>query len=92
MVEAQAGLGLGIKKFRVVFIFETEAALNSFINSGWEFGGQATAAASYGKKGSSHQGAASLIPGVWMYQMNDEGLALEITGKGTKYYKNDELN
>ena len=92
MVEVQAGLGFGIKKFRVVFIFETESAFKEFVNSGWEFGGQATAAASYDGKGSAYQGAASVMPGVWMYQLTDEGLALELTGKGTKYYKNDELN
>lgn len=92
MVEVQAGLGFGIKKFRVVFIFETESAFNEFVNSGWEFGGQATAAASYEGKGGAYQGAVSVMPGVWMYQMTDEGLALELTGKGTKYYKNDELN
>ena len=92
MVEVQAGLGFGIKKFRVVFIFETASALNEFVNSGWEFGGQATAAASYDNKGGSYQGAVSVMPGVWMYQLTDEGLALELTGKGTKYYKNDELN
>ena len=92
MVEVQAGLGFGIKKFRVVFVFETESALNEFVNSGWEFGGQATAAATDGKSGVSYQGAASVMPGVWMYQLTDKGLALELTGKGTKYYKNDELN
>ena len=92
MVEVQAGLGLGIKKFRVVFVFETASALNEFINSGWEFGGQATAAATYDKQGVAYQGAMSVMPGVWLYQMTDEGLALELTGKGTKYYKNDELN
>jgi hypothetical protein len=27
-----------------------------------------------------------------MYQLTDSGLAAEITGKGTKYYKNTELN
>ena len=43
-----AGLGFGIKKFRVVFVFENEKVLNSFINSGWEFGGQTTAAAQVG--------------------------------------------
>jgi hypothetical protein len=32
------------------------------------------------------------MPGVWMYQMTDKGLALEATGKGTKYYKNNDLN
>ena len=92
MVEVQAGLGFGVKKFRVVFIFETPAAFNDFVNSGWEFGGQATAAASYGQQGAAYQGAASVSPGVWMYQLTDEGLALELTGKGTKYYKNDDLN
>ena len=92
MVEVQAGLGFGIKKFRVVFIFETEKALNDFVNSGWEFGGQATAAATDGKSGAAYQGAMSVMPGVWMYQMTDKGLALELTGKGTKYYKDDELN
>ena len=92
MVEVQAGLGFGVKKFGVVFVFETPKALNDFVNSGWEFGGQATAAASYGKKGEAYQGAASVMPGVWMYQITEDGLALELTGKGTKYYQNDELN
>ncbi|MFZ4535492.1 YSC84-related protein [Propionivibrio sp.] len=92
MVEVQAGLGFGVKKFSVVFIFETEKALNEFVNSGWEFGGQATAAATDGGRGGAYQGAVSVMPGVWMYQMTDKGLALELTGKGTKYYKNDDLN
>ena len=92
MAEVQAGLGFGVKKFRVIFVFETASALASFIDSGWEFGGQATAAATYDNKGSAYQGAMSVSPGVWMYQLTDEGLALELTGKGTKYYKNDELN
>jgi len=92
MLEVQAGLGLGIKKFNVVFVFDTEAAVDGFINSGWEFGGQATAAVSDGQRGGSFEGAVSVMPGVWMYQMTDKGLALEATGKGTKYYKNDELN
>ena len=38
MAEIQAGLGFGAKKFQVVWVFETDAALNNFINSGWEFG------------------------------------------------------
>ena len=92
MVEVQAGLGFGIKKFRVVFVFETQKALNDFINSGWEFGGQATAAAQYDNKGAAYQGAVAVNPGVWMYQLTGDGLALELTGKGTKYYKDDALN
>lgn len=92
MIEVQAGLGMGVKKFRTIFVFETKAAMDQFINAGWEFGGQATAAAKTSKAGGAYQGAVSVMPGVWMYQLTDKGLALELTGKGTKYYKDDELN
>src|SRR5512132_2797808 len=87
MAEIQAGLGFGVKKFQVLWVFETEKALNDFINSGWEFGGQATAAAKAGDKGSAYQGAVAVSPGVWIHQVTDKGLALELTAKGTKYYK-----
>jgi lipid-binding SYLF domain-containing protein len=92
MAELQAGLGLGAKKFQVIWVFATEDALNNFINSGWEFGGQATAAAKAGEKGSAYQGAVSVSPGVWIYQLTEKGLALELTAKGTKYYKDSDLN
>lgn len=92
MVEVQAGLGMGAKKFRVVFVFDTQKALNDFVNSGWEFGGQTTAAAKAGEQGAALAGAVSVAPGVWMYQLTDTGLAAEITGKGTKYYKDGDLN
>ena len=92
MREIQAGLGMGVKKFSTIFVFETKEALEKFINSGWEFGGQTTAAAKSGDGGGSLQGAASVSPGVWMYQLTDKGVALELTGKGTKYFKDDELN
>ena len=92
MIEVQAGLGMGVKKFRVVFVFETQKALNDFVNSGWEFGGQTTGAAKAGDQGLSLAGAVSVAPGVWMYQLTDTGLAAEITGKGTKYYKDSDLN
>jgi lipid-binding SYLF domain-containing protein len=92
MVELQAGLGFGIKKFQVVWVFETEKALNNFINSGWELGGQATASAKTGNKGVGYQGALAVAPGVWIYQMSGDSLALELTAKGTKYYKDSDLN
>jgi lipid-binding SYLF domain-containing protein len=92
MVELQAGLGMGVKKFSVIFVFDTEKALKSFVDSGWQFGGQATAAATTGTQGGAMAGAASVSDGVWMYQLTDKGVALEITGKSTKYYKDDSLN
>ena len=92
MLELQAGLGMDVKKFSVIFVFDTEKALDGFVNSGWEFGGQATAAAKNGDKGAAMAGAVSVAEGVWMYQFTDQGLALEITAKGTKYYKDGDLN
>ena len=92
MVEIQAGLGLGVKKFRLVWVFEQRKDLDAFINSGWELGGQATAAAKVGDDGAAYAGAMSVSPGVWLYQLTDEGLAAELTAKGTKYYKDKGLN
>jgi lipid-binding SYLF domain-containing protein len=92
MREIQAGLGMGVKKFSVIFVFENKKAFNDFVNGNWNFGGQTTAAAKSSDAGGSLQGAASVSPGVWMYQMTDKGLALELTGKGTKYSKDDDLN
>ncbi len=92
ITEGQAGLGLGIKSFQNIFIFQTNAAMNDFVNSGWTFGGQVTAAAKYEKDGDAYQDATVVAPGVLMYQLTDSGIAAEITGKGTKYYKNTDLN
>ena len=92
MLEIQAGLGMGVEKFRVVFVFDNEKAFNSFVNSGWEFGDQATAAAKAGDKGGAMGGAVSVADGVWMYQLTTNGLAVELSATGTKYYKDDDLN
>ena len=92
MFEVQAGLGLGVKKFRLVWIFEKATDLNKFVTAGWEVGGQTSAAAKTGDKGAAFAGAVSVSPGVWLYQLTDEGVAVELTAKGTKYYKDDDLN
>ena len=92
MLELQAGLGIGVKKFRLVWVFQTEEALNTFVSSGWELGSQATASAQYDAKGAGLAGAVAIAKDVWLYQLIDDGLALELTAKGTKYYKDDDLN
>jgi lipid-binding SYLF domain-containing protein len=75
MLEVQAGLGIGVKKFRVVFVSENQKAFDSFVNSGWDFGGQTSAAAKTSpEKGGSMQGAASVSEGVWMYQLTRQGV------------------
>ena len=51
MAEIQAGLGFGVKKFKLVWLFETDMALDDCIDSGWELGARATAGAKTGDKG-----------------------------------------
>lgn len=81
MVEVQAGLGMGAKKYQLVWVFETQSTLDSFVNSDWEIGAQASTAAQTGDAGATLEGAISISPGVWLYQMTDHGLALELTAK-----------
>ena len=66
MVEVPAGLGMGIKKFRLIWVFEYKGDLDEFINSGWEFGGQGTVAAQASGEGGALAGAMSIKPGVWL--------------------------
>jgi hypothetical protein len=37
-------------------------------------------------------GAASVAPGVYLYQLTETGLAATITVSGTKYYVDPDLN
>jgi lipid-binding SYLF domain-containing protein len=90
--EVSAGLGLGIKTFDLIFVFEDDQAMSDFIDKGWEYSGEATAAAKHGDQGAARSEAQSVSPGVKVYQLTSSGLAAELTIKGTKYFKDPKLN
>ena len=92
MMELEGGLGYGAKTFSQIFVFETERPLNDFIQKGWAFGSEAQADVKHEDTGASIQEAIALAPGVYLYQLTDTGLSAELTAKGTKYYKDDDLN
>lgn len=92
MASGGVGIGFGVKDFNAVFVFKNSDALNSFIESGWDFSGQADAAAKSGKKGGEASEAATAVSGVDIYQMTENGLALQATLQGTKYWKDEDLN
>jgi lipid-binding SYLF domain-containing protein len=92
MISGGIGLGLGVKDFRGVFVFETSKAFSGFVENGWEAGAHADAAAKAGEKGAAAEGAITIAPDVELYQLTEAGLALEATIQGTKYFKDDELN
>ena len=96
MFSAGAGIGLGVKTFRGVFIFHSQQAFDNFVEKGWDFSGQADAAATTDADEKGELGAAdsavSLVDGVTVYQLTDKGLALQATLQGTKYWHDDDLN
>jgi len=57
MISAGAGLGVGVKDYRVIFVFENDKALTQFLDSGWSGSAQTDAAAKAGKSGAAYSGA-----------------------------------
>jgi lipid-binding SYLF domain-containing protein len=92
MVQVQGGLGFGVSKNQVVFVFTTAKALADFIEQGWEFGGQANVSAMAGGQGGMFTGAAALSPGVYVYQITETGLNAELTVAGTRFFADPDLN
>jgi hypothetical protein len=79
MAQVQGGLGFGVDKNRLIFVFANEQALRNFIDQGWEFGAQANVAAMAGGQGGMFAGAAAIAPGVFLYQLTDTGLSATLT-------------
>jgi lipid-binding SYLF domain-containing protein len=92
MGSAGIGLGLGVKDFRAVFVFHDKEKLEAFVEKGWDFSGQADAAAKSDDKGAALAAAKTVVPGVEVFQITKNGLALQATLQGTKYWKDKELN
>jgi len=92
MLQVQGGLGFGIDKMHLVFVFTNESALDSFINQGWEFGGQANVSAVDQGQGAMFSGAAAISPGVYLYQLTETGLSATLTVSGTRFFVDSELN
>ena len=92
MVQVNAGLGWQAQKFRLVWVFTTQDALDNFINHGRELSANASAAAAVDSAGAGADGSLAVGPGVYLFQLTDTGVALQLTAQGTKYYKDEGLN
>jgi len=68
MGEVGIGLRLGAKDFRAIFIFHDHNMINKFIESGWEFGRHADAAAKASDKGGA-VGGKILLDNISIYQL-----------------------
>lgn len=92
MVTVSAGLGMGVSKAHLVWVFENQDAYSNFVNNGVELGADANLTVNPGAGGGLYDGAVEAAPGAWLYQISDAGLVLELTVQGTKYFKDSDLN
>jgi lipid-binding SYLF domain-containing protein len=92
MASAGVGLGIGIKDFRAVFIFNDANAFKDFTETGLDLSGHADVAVKQGAKGEAVSGAVDILPGVKVYQLTDSGLLAQVMLKGTKYWQDSDLN
>jgi hypothetical protein len=72
-------------------VFHNRAALQRFMDYGLEVGAQADAAAVANDQGGAVGGELTL-DNITIYQITEAGLALQATVKGTKYWRDPELN
>jgi len=87
-----AGPGLGVKDYRVIFVFKTVAAMNKFKDGGWDSTAEADAAAKTKKSGGAAAATGSSVDDVQIYTITKKGVALQATLGGTKFSKDDKLN
>jgi lipid-binding SYLF domain-containing protein len=89
---ASVGIGLGGQEVRTVFIFNDAAALDNFINKGWEFGAEGTLQAQTDTKGGTTGASTSFTKSTEIYQLEKSGLMAQATVGGTKFWKDKTLN
>lgn len=89
---ASAGLQLGASQTELLIVFKTAAAMNKFIESGWEASGSATAAA--GASGATVGGGkgSSAMEDANTYTLTKTGLDVGIAGGAQKFWKDKDLN
>jgi lipid-binding SYLF domain-containing protein len=88
------GVGAGLKNYSSVIFFHTEAALDDFIEKGWELAGQAEANAKEDRIAvdANAEKAGALGKGVEIYQMTEAGFALQAVVQGFRFSADKELN
>jgi len=81
-------IGIGAKKYQVVFLFENEGTFSRFVDKGWQ--ADATASAVAGTAGA--EGQSGFSNGMATYVLTDKGLMAAADLSGTKYFRNKKLN
>ncbi len=95
MKQIGAGPGIGVKDYRVIFIFRSAEVMNKFKSGGWDATAEADAAAKTKDSGGAASATGSSVAAgadTKVYTITKKGVALQATFGGTKFVKNDDLN
>ena len=92
MKEVSLGVNFGAKEYDLLFVIENEKAWDRFISGNIKFGSEVSAQASDGVRGSTFADAKIIADGVWVYQLDKKGLAVELSFKGARISPFRSLN
>jgi lipid-binding SYLF domain-containing protein len=92
MLNAGTGPGVGYNEYRQILAFSTELLFNQFITIGLNLSASANATVKVGDVNLDEAGVTTLVPGVSLYQINDEGIDIQADWGGMKYFKDNDLN
>jgi len=92
MKEVSLGVNFGAKEYDLLFVIINEEAWNRFISGNIKFGTEVSAQASDGVNGDTFANAKIIANGVWVYQLDKKGLAVELSFKGARISPYRTLN
>jgi lipid-binding SYLF domain-containing protein len=90
LAQASAGLQIGVAETRYLFVFKDAKAMQAFIKSGWEAGGEIGMGAGAGKN--SAGGSVGQFTGGHLYSLTKNGFQVGGAVAGTKFWKDKDLN
>jgi lipid-binding SYLF domain-containing protein len=92
MAQASAGLQVGASESETLIVFKSPAAMQNFIDKGWEASGGAAAQAGAAGKSVGVAGGEQAISDATYYTLTKNGLQAGVAVAGTKFWKDKELN
>ena len=92
MKELSLGLNFGAKEYDLLFVIANKAAWDRFISGNIKFGTEVSAQVSDGVTGDTFANATIVANGVWVYQLDKKGLAVEFSLKGAQISPYKTLN
>jgi lipid-binding SYLF domain-containing protein len=89
---ASVGAQIGAAENDVLFVFKTAAAMNEFVNKGWNAAGGATASAGADNKSAGGGMGSSATSTLDTFTLTKNGVEAGVAIGGVKVWKDDELN